>query len=512
MKTGQRVWLVAAALMAFLVPQRSDASERSDVIRLENQKAGTTDWLLTKIKKGTRPPKFEPEDEPYEKGWRRRKELEGFVSHTSIRAGETLKIYVSTDPVIRYKIDIYRMGYYGGKGARLVRSAGPLQGVVQPTPEDGERKVRECKWSEGLSLEIPKDWVSGVYVGKLTGVNAEKDGARTAGAESYVIFIVRDDRKADLMFQCSDMTWLSYNRWPQFRSMYDSDGEPWGAASGKPGYDVSFDRPYAMYWNGFPAGFEPQTLGSGEFLMIEHPLAFWLEKEGYDVTYISNVDTHADGKGLLRAKAWLSVGHDEYWTQEMFDNVMAARDMGVSLAFLGGNSVSGRVTLSPSGDGRPNRVMRRAGGFREEPKLMGSTSYGVGFADWTCDKPDHWVFEGTGMKKGDRVMDLVGWEFHGAPLADYESMEVLSSGRVYGWNGEARERTYATTLYTWKKGNLVFNTGTCWWNMVLSTPPGFMNPPRRYFSEADRRIQRITKNVLDRMIAVAPAEGRGGHQ
>jgi hypothetical protein len=85
-------------------------------------------------------------------------------------------------------------------------------------------------------------------------------------------------------------------------------------------------------------------------------------------------------------------------------------------------------------------------------------------------------------------------------------MEVLSSGQVYGWNGEARGRNYATTVYQWTKGNLVFNAGTCWWNMVLSSPPGFMSPPRRYFKEADARIQRITRNVLNKMIAVAPAE------
>lgn len=495
MKTGQQMlWIITTLLFGLALPP-GNAAERSNLITTENQKSGTTDWLLTKIKKGTRPPKFEPDDEPYEKGWRHRKELEGFVSHTSIRAGEILKIYVSTDPAIKYRLDLFRLGYYGGKGGRLVKSFNSLQGVSQPIPADGERNVRECKWTESAALEIPKDWVSGVYLGKLTGIDSD--------AESYIIFIVKDDRPADLIFQCSDMTWLSYNRWPQWRSLYDRDGEPWGASNGRPGYDVSFDRPYAMYWNGFPLGFEPLTLGSGEFLMIEFPLAFWLEKEGYDVTYISNVDTHAEGLGLLRAKAWLSVGHDEYWTQEMFDNVMAAREHGVSLAFLSGNSISGRVTLSPSSDGRPNRIMRRAGGFRDEPQLMGSTSYGVGFADWICDKPDHWIFQGTGMKKGDRIKDLVGWEYHGQPLADYDTMEVLSSGKVYGWNGEARDHTYATTLYTAKQGNIVFNAGTCWWNMVLSRPPGFMNPPRRYFSEPDARVQQITRNVLDRMIKLA---------
>jgi hypothetical protein len=235
-------------------------------------------------------------------------------------------------------------------------------------------------------------------------------------------------------------------------------------------------------------------------------LAFWLEKEGYDVTYISNVDTHTDAKGLLRAKVFLSVGHDEYWTQQMFDNVTKARDAGVNLAFLSGNAISGVVELLPSTDGRPNRVMRRAGrGFQGEEDLMGATSYGVGFTDWTAEKPEHWAFEGTSMKKGDRVAQLVGWEYHGAPLGKHPDLVVLSEGPVYAANGERRTGTYATTIYTAPKGNLVFNAGTCWWNVVLASPPGFQSPPRRDFLRNDARIQRITKNVLDRMIAVKVA-------
>ena len=64
--------------------------------------------------------------------------------------GETLKIYVSTDPVTKYKIDIFRMGYYGGKGARLVKSVGPLQGVMQPIPEDGEREGAGMQMERGI--------------------------------------------------------------------------------------------------------------------------------------------------------------------------------------------------------------------------------------------------------------------------------------------------------------------------------------------------------------------------
>jgi len=471
----------------------------ANVIVEENKKPGTTDWLLTKIKKGSDAPMYAPKGEPYDKGWHRRKMVEGYCSHTSIKPGQTLDMHISTDPPAEYNVDIYRMGYYGGKGGRLMRRMGPFQGITQPTPENvgtADAKATECNWATSFSLKIPDDWVSGVYLGKLS--TPETNG------EAYVIFIVRDDRKADVMFQCSDITWASYNRWPNWRSLYDSGDDPWGSSNRRPAYDVSFDRPYALYWNGFPAGFQPLTNGSGEFLMIEHPLAFWLEKEGYDVTYISNVDTHADPEGLKRGKVYISVGHDEYWTMDMLQNVAAARDAGVSLAFLGGNGLSGKVILKPSSNGSPNRIFGRDGGFRNEQAVMGSSSYGVGFANWSCDDPNHWVFEGTGMKKGDAIRDLVGWEYHGPPLADYASMEILSSGPVYGWNGEAGSRTYATTLYTAEKGNLVFNAATCWWNMLLSTPPGFMVPPRRYFVEDDHRVQRVTKNVLDKMVAVSP--------
>lgn len=477
------------------------AAAQQNRVQIENAKPGTTDWLLTRV--------IRHDDELYELGWHRRRGIEAYASRTSVKAGETLDIHVSTYPAARYSVSIYRMGYYGGAGARLMRRTGPLEGATGETPRDGERNLIECDWKVGLSVEIPSDWLSGVYLGKLSTI-ASPTGQYLdleITSESYIIFVVRDDRKADLLFQASDMTWLSYNRWPRWRSMYDLGDAPWGASDERVGYDVSFDRPYGLFWNGYPAGFHPLTNGSGEFLMTEFPLAFWLEKEGYDVSYISNVDTHVDGSGLLRARAFLSVGHDEYWTDRMFENVTRARDAGVSLAFLSGNSISGVVELLPSTDGRPNRVMRRAGReFEREHELMGATSYGVGFADWTADAPDHWAFEGTNMKKGDRVAQLVGWEYHGAPLASHPGLVVLSEGPVYGANGGRLTGTYATTLYTAPRGNLVFNAGTCWWNLVLSSPPGFQNPPRKDFRRNDPRIQRITKNVLDRMIAATPTK------
>lgn len=464
---------------------------KSELIRAENEKPGTTSWILTKTRRH--------ENEPYEQGWHRRTEIEGFVSHLSIKPGEELKIYVSTDPPQNYQIEIFRMGYYGGKGGRLMKRISPMDGLApgkpQPTPADGEHAIQECQWEVATSLVIPEDWVSGVYLGKLSTW-------RETESDAYFVFVVRDERPADLLFQVSDFTWEAYNRWPQWRSMYDSANGPW--ESRKPeSYSAGFDRPYSLYWNGYPAAFEPLTNGSGEFLMTEFPLAFWLEKEGYDVTYISNLDGHEDVERLLRGKVFLSVGHDEYWTKELNDNVIIARDAGVSLAFLSGNSVSGRIQLLTSSDGRPNRGIRSVPGGLDDVEIMGATSYGVGLGDWTCAAPDHWVFEGTGMKKGDSIPHLIGWEFHGPPVAEnHTDLVVLAEGPVTRYEGQPGRRTHAATLYTASKGNLVFNAGTCWWNKVLSAPPAYINPPFLDFSQGDERVRRITKNILDRMISI----------
>jgi hypothetical protein len=476
---------LSAGSAGFALAPRVIGAEQNSAIQRENQRAGTTDWLLTKV---------EPvEGKTLDDLCRRRKAVEGFCSHTSIKAGETLKVYVSTEPESEFKADVFRMGYYAANGGRHVKSFGPFGGTIQPTPSDGPKHVIECRWKESFSFKVPEDWLSGVYLGKLTALKS--------GYEAYFVFIVRDERRADFLFQCSDMTWQAYNRWPAWRSLYDFEKNKWHTDVGN---DVGFDRPYAPYYNGLPAKYNPLTNGSGEFLLWEHPLAFWMEREGYDVTYISNIDTHRDPKGLRRAKGFLSVGHDEYWTQEIYDNVSAARDAGVNIAFLSGNSVSGRIYLKSSANGQPHRIFGRwdqgpADTFQNEQELMGSTSYGVGAADWTCEAPDHWIFAETGMKKDDGIPQLVGWEYHGPPLREDAKMVVLASGKVKVYNREST-RTYAATIYPGPKGNFVFNAATCWWSMLLSRPPGAVNPPNTDFTRPDARVERITKNLLERMV------------
>jgi hypothetical protein len=159
--------------------------------------------------------------------------------------------------------------------------------------------------------------------------------------------------------------------------------------------------------------------------------------------------------------------------------------------------------LNPSTSGVPDRVFGRIKRFgKAAADLMGSTSYGTGMSDWTVESPDHWIFKGTGMKKGDSIPKLVGWEYHGQPNGGQSGLTVLATSPTRNRDHEALrpQKTHSSTIYELPHGNVVFDAGTCWWNMVLSAPPGFMNPPRRDFSKGDVRVQQITSNLFARMI------------
>lgn len=483
--------LILACLFSCQRPDLTNVVQEKNSIEEENLHQGTKSWLIKVPKQECEAPNHQ---------FCRRPQIEGYCSQNSYFAGDTLKIFASTDTVSEYSIDIYRMGYYAGTGGRLMKSINPLNGKKQIVPIAGKNNLIECNWDMAYEMVIPGDWTSGVYLGKLI---TQKDSS-----QAYITFIVKDQRKADVMFQCSDLTWQAYNRWPYWHSMYDEGQVPWANTNGA---RISFDRPYSIYVNGLPMDFNPLTNGSGEFLIWEFPLAYWLEKEGYDVTYTSNIDTHADPEGLLRAKAFLSVGHDEYWTPTMYENVKQARDRGVNLLFLNGNSIDGTVYLDSSFNGSPNRITARLPqrDFDNEQELMGASSYGVGYADFVCTQTNHWVYEGTGLKDGDIIEGLVGWEYHGYPLKkDTSSLVVLGRSRIKPNKfGDPEAANHAATLYQTPSGSFVFNAGTCFWSLPLSKPPGYQNPVCNQgdlgsrvidFSKDDPRIQQIMKNLLDR--------------
>ena len=472
--------------------------QKGSVIERENEKPGTRDWQLTRVR--------------VNQGEFRTSLIEGYCSKQSIAAGETLGIFVSTDPQRQFTIDVYRMGYYGGAGARKMTTLGPLEGQSQPLPEIGPApgRLRECQWEPSAELKIPDDWPSGVYLGKLTTI---PQASSDPYWQSYVIFIVRDERAADVLFQCSDNTWQAYNRWPVNESLYT---HPDGAHA--PGVAVSFDRPYGKYVQIFD---HPLSIGSGEFLLWEFPLCFWLEQNGYDVTYGSNCDT-IDAGFLTRCRTFISVGHDEYWDLRQYHAAKSAIDAGVNLLWLSGNSVFIVSPFSPSHRGDLNRIITRAGSYGpiredehasykqlfagltakapDERDIIGARSVVPfnGGGDWTCTRPNHWIFDGTAMKHGESIPGLVGWEHHGEPDLKREGLQVLAEGPI--WSGGTREGRYTATIFPGPKDNFVYNAATIFWSQGLSTPPGHIIPWSHWSRPhgPDQRVQRITRNLLRR--------------
>lgn len=455
----------------------------------ENRKPGTENWRLDRV----RLDKLEGHS-------LRSTRIEGYASKTSVYPGGEIRFFISTAPATRYTIDIYRTGYYGGKGGRHMLRLPSRPGKAQSTPAAGEWGLRECGWQESTRLTIPMDWPSGVYLAKLT---REDDGC-----QSYIIFIVKSREPADLLFQCSDLSWQSYNKWPGHDSLYDHESKSWDRFNqymytGKESR-VSFDRPYALY-----AQLQrvDATIGSGEYLLLEYPLAYWLEKEGYHVNYCSNLDVDNDPSVLERCKVFLSVAHDEYWTDAMLSNAEAARDRGVSLAFLSGNALLHAVDPQPAGTtGEPDRVFSRQRYIRDESRmLMGETTYGPGNGDWRVARAAHWIFGGTGLKDGDAIRNLVGWEYHGPPFAEIEGLEVVAMGEVHAY-WSSGPGIFGAVVYPGPRGNWVFNAGTIYWAQGLSAPPGHVpaaSSEHRTLG-VDTRVQQITHNFLRRCLADSP--------
>ena len=258
--------------------------------------------------------------------------IQGFTTDISTDVGGTVQFKVDTDAT-QYRLDIYRLGYYDGDGARLVASIDHTGADIQPAPivDLTTATVDAGNWSVTDTWNVPADAVSGVYIAKLV----REDGTQ---GENQIPFVVRDDGShSDIVFQTSDTTWQAYNDWGGASLYTDTLGN--GATRA---YAVSYNRPLNTQTT-------MSIFGDGEYAAIR-----WLEKNGYDVSYIAGVDTARSGSDLLNHQAFLSVGHDEYWSDAQRANVEAARDAGVNLAFWSGNEVFWKTRWEPSLDSTPD--------------------------------------------------------------------------------------------------------------------------------------------------------------
>jgi hypothetical protein len=454
--------------------------------------------------------------------------IQGYATQISVNRGETVGFKVDTDAAA-WRMDIYRMGWYGGMGARKVATVTPSATLPQVQPDclsDTTTGLVDCgNWALSASWSVPATAASGIYFGRLVRTDT--------GGASHVFFVVRDDaRHSALLFQTSDTTWQAYNQYGG-NSLYV--GAPAGRA-----YKVSYNRPFTTRG---VAG------GQDWVFNAEYPMVRWLESNGYDVAYQSGVDTDRNAALLLGHAAFLSVGHDEYWSGGQRANVEAARGAGVSLAFFSGNEIFWKTRWEPSIDGsatayrtlvcyketsanakidptptwtgtwRDPRFSPPADGNRPENALSGTlfmnNDTGVPYSITVPaddGKMRFWRGTSVAAQAAGGVATLpvgtLGYEWdidsdNGArpPGLQRLSTTTITSGGVlqdYGTNYGPGTLTHSMTFYRHASGARVFSAGSIQWAWGLDSHHDRGN------AAADPRMQQASVNVLADM-GVQPA-------
>ena len=275
--------------------------------------------------------------------------LQGYTTSISTNVGGTVNFKIDNltgNP--NYQIDIYRLGYYGGDGARLIDAIQHQSStaVIQPNPitDPTTGLVDAGNWQITDSWNVPANAVSGVYIANIV------EGSVDNPTQIFQIpFVIKDSSSSsDIVFQTSDETWQAYNGWGG-ADLYGGNGPSPGYGNGTgvgAAYAVSYNRPITTFdSSGAESGTQDTVFGA------EYSAIYWLEENGYDVSYISGMDTATDGSLLLEHKVFMDVGHDEYWTDSQVANVQAALNAGVNLAFLSGNEIFWQTRFEPSIDG-----------------------------------------------------------------------------------------------------------------------------------------------------------------
>ncbi len=275
--------------------------------------------------------------------------ITGFATSMSVNVGQTESFKIKT-PASAYHINVLRLGYYGGDGARLIASnIQPSAQLPQNQPEcltNSSTGLIDCgNWGVSASWTVPNNVVSGVYIAELI--------RNDTGGESQIPFVVRNDAShADILLQTSDATWQAYNEYGG-NSLYTCTVEcpPGNPKAYKGAYSVSYNRPFA--------GAFVTDHGASYLWYAEYQMMRWLEKNGYNVSYTSESEVDSNGALLKNHKVFMSSGHDEYWSAGQRSSVLAAREAGVNLAFFSGNEIFWKTRWGPSieGSNTPYRTL-----------------------------------------------------------------------------------------------------------------------------------------------------------
>jgi hypothetical protein len=406
---------------------------RAGVITDENQKPGTTDWQVSND--GT----------AAEDGV-----VDVYPSMRSISPGDSVALKIRS--TARYDVHVFRMGWYGGAGAREVATFHDLPANPQPYPRaESQYGFAAPNWSDSVVVTTDATWTPGLYVARVD---------QPSGEQGATFFVVRDDalpsgEHLPILAVVSTFTHEAYNAWPSQKrggkSLYafNSTEERPAESSFTQAVKVSLDRPFET------------GAGLADVPNYEYPYLRFLEKNGWDVAWCTDEDLHSRPDLVAGRRVITGAGHWEYWSTEMFDNALAARDEGTSFLFLTGDTLSWHVRLEDStlvaykeswekdpeqleavaareaGDidrARAHfaRVTRQLKELEYDPEhgiderrpgmlLTGVLSAGMfdgagdfPWADFVVRAPKHWIFSGTGMKSGDRIANVMGYEYDSA--------------------------------------------------------------------------------------------------
>ncbi len=471
---------VAAAATALLCSALAPAAGASTAIQRENALPGTSAWNGP----GT-------------------SLVEIYASQIGVAPGDRIDLHVNTRPAARYRISVYRLGWYGGAGGRLVAcvpsctgdKAGTVQQQVWTDATTGP--PLRPNWPVTDTVVAGADWTSGYYA-----VRAELTSGPEAGRGTTTYVIVHEPQAAlgsQILVQVPVNTWEAYNQWGG-KSLYDFDGPR--------AQRVTFDRPWGKYANS-PLWWEIQ-------------LVRFLEREGYDVSYQTDVDTDIDPASLLRHRLVMTAGHDEYWTKtirDAFDNALA---QGTNLAFMGSNTGYGQVryeddrhtivtykdaTLDPEPDGALKTVMfRQLDPTRPECMLEGvqhrfQPPHQNGPHDYTVAAPatDPWLLN-TGLTTGTVIPDVVGDEWDALnPWPDaciHPGLTVLLHFAYNSPTGDAD-----AVRFTAPSGARVFASGAQRFSWGLDT---FGTQPYGHVAPANPGLQQFVRNMLDDLTRPQP--------
>jgi hypothetical protein len=464
------------------MPSASASSTRNP-IQIENALPGSSGWQLEVLSY--------------------HREIEGYASSPSYRAGQAADFFVSTTAT-SFHADVYRMGWYGGAGARLVDSVGTFPGFKRAVPKpDSSTGLIACHWGLSFQITIPKQWLSGIYLVKLTGSNTH---------QAYIPFTIVDPTSnATYVFVHGVFTDEAYNTWGS-RSLYaDIDVSEKQQYAGR-AVKVTFQRPFE------------QSMGAGWFLSWEIHMVRYLERNGYDVTYTTDLDVHEHPGALRNHRAILVVGHDEYWSRNIRNGMANAVAHGVNLADFAANTGYWQVRLEPLG-GVQDRVIvcyktspdperfvdkslvttewRNSPVNRPESELTGAMYGGFDGVHapypFVVTDPSSWVFAGTGLKKGSRIPGIVGQEAD-TVVPGYRhppGLQVLSSSPFFDVTSSSRLQAKAT-VYRAHSGAWVFDAASIEWSWGLDdVRQNFWLYPA-YPSAPSPAAEAITRNILAR--------------